>query len=37
MERLTISDEKIEGGMKRTCVDSRAGAGSERAEYGEET
>ena len=23
MERLTIPDEKIDGGMKRTCVDSR--------------
>ena len=23
MERLTIPDEKINGGMKRTCVDSR--------------
>lgn len=23
MERLTIPDEKIDGGMKRTCVDGR--------------
>ncbi len=23
MERLTIPDEKIDGGMKRTCVDNR--------------